>query len=94
MLIIDEVQSGFGRTAGSGFFAIQDAGVRPDILVIAKVCAVDVSILIANLYPSGSRKRLPSQRYCNSKAMDRQATPRFNGQWIPNLHRIRVTLLK
>ncbi|KAF4597095.1 hypothetical protein EYR40_007545 [Pleurotus pulmonarius] len=36
MLIIDEVQSGFGRTAGSGFFAIQDAGVRPDILVIAK----------------------------------------------------------
>ncbi|KAJ8508677.1 hypothetical protein ONZ45_g9083 [Pleurotus djamor] len=40
LLIIDEVQSGFGRTAGkgkeSGFFAIQESGVKPDILVIAK----------------------------------------------------------
>lgn len=79
MLIIDEVQSGFGRTAGSGFFAIQDSGVRPDILVIAKVRAVDVSIPIANLHTSGSSKRLPSQRRRNSKAMDRQAAPRLNG---------------
>ncbi|CAA7265717.1 unnamed protein product [Cyclocybe aegerita] len=34
MLIIDEVQSGFGR-AGS-WFAISESGVRPDILVMAK----------------------------------------------------------
>lgn len=35
MLIIDEVQSGFGR-AGA-WFAVSESGVRPDILVIAKV---------------------------------------------------------
>lgn len=35
MLIADEVQSGFGRTGS--WFAIDDSGVRPDILVIAKV---------------------------------------------------------
>lgn len=35
MLIVDEVQSGFGR-AGA-WFAIQESGVRPDILVMAKV---------------------------------------------------------
>ncbi|KAF8955711.1 acetylornithine aminotransferase [Flammula alnicola] len=34
MLIIDEVQSGFCRTGG--WFAIQESGVRPDILVMAK----------------------------------------------------------
>ena len=41
LLIVDEVQSGFGRTSGrgekDGYFAIQESGVRPDILVIAKV---------------------------------------------------------
>jgi len=34
MLIVDEVQSGFGRTGS--YFAIEESGVRPDILVIAK----------------------------------------------------------
>ncbi|KAF7318336.1 Acetylornithine aminotransferase [Mycena chlorophos] len=34
LLIIDEVQSGFGRTGR--FFAIEESGVRPDVLVIAK----------------------------------------------------------
>jgi 4-aminobutyrate aminotransferase len=34
MLIIDEVQSGFGR-AGA-WFAIEESGVKPDILVMAK----------------------------------------------------------
>ena len=34
MLIVDEVQSGFGRTGN--YFAIEESGVRPDILVIAK----------------------------------------------------------
>ncbi|KAL0062880.1 hypothetical protein AAF712_010201 [Marasmius tenuissimus] len=34
LLIVDEVQSGFGRT-GSWFF-IEESGVRPDILIMAK----------------------------------------------------------
>ncbi|PFH46456.1 hypothetical protein AMATHDRAFT_7785 [Amanita thiersii Skay4041] len=51
MLIIDEVQSGFGRTGK--FFAIEYSGVKPDILVMAKG--------LANGFPlSGivSRKKL------------------------------------
>lgn len=35
MLIIDEVQSGFGRTGT--YFNIEQSGVRPDILIMAKV---------------------------------------------------------
>lgn len=36
LLIVDEVQSGFGRTGR--FFNIEYSGVRPDILLVAKVC--------------------------------------------------------
>ncbi|KXN84383.1 5-aminovalerate aminotransferase DavT [Leucoagaricus sp. SymC.cos] len=37
ILIIDEVQSGFGRAStGKGLFAVEESGVKPDILVIAK----------------------------------------------------------
>jgi 4-aminobutyrate aminotransferase len=35
LLIADEVQCGFARTGR--FFAIEESGVRPDVLVIAKV---------------------------------------------------------
>ncbi|KAJ7118546.1 pyridoxal phosphate-dependent transferase [Mycena crocata] len=34
MLIMDEVQSGFGRTGR--MFAVEESGVRPDVLIIAK----------------------------------------------------------
>lgn len=36
LLIIDEVQSGFGRTGD--WFYITDTGLKPDIMVAAKVC--------------------------------------------------------
>lgn len=36
MLILDEVQSGFGRTGK--YFASEYSGVKPDMLVMAKVC--------------------------------------------------------
>ncbi|KAJ3572892.1 hypothetical protein NP233_g2780 [Leucocoprinus birnbaumii] len=37
ILIIDEVQSGFGRASdGKGLFAVEESGVKPDILIIAK----------------------------------------------------------
>ena len=45
MLIIDEVQAGFGRT-GSKWFGIEHWGVEPDIMVMAKG--------IANGFPVGA----------------------------------------
>jgi len=42
LLIIDEVQSGFGRTGR--MFSIEYSGVKPDILVIAKVFFVGLDV--------------------------------------------------
>ena len=44
VLILDEIQSGYGRTGQ--FFAHQDAGIRPDIITVAKG--------IANGFPMGA----------------------------------------
>jgi 4-aminobutyrate aminotransferase len=38
LLILDEVQTGFGRTGR--MFNIEYSGVRPDIIVMAKVCSL------------------------------------------------------
>jgi len=40
LLIIDEVQSGFGRTGR--MFYVEYSGVRPDIMIMAKVCATSL----------------------------------------------------
>ena len=42
ILIIDEVQSGFCRTGN--WFAIEESGVKPDILVMAKVIILLTSV--------------------------------------------------
>lgn len=44
MLIVDEIQSGYGRTGQ--FFAHQKSGIRPDLITVAKG--------IANGYPMGA----------------------------------------
>ena len=62
LLIIDEVQSGFGRTGR--MFNIEYSGVRPDIIVMAKVCLPCWFCCLAGrlLTMSGSGKWVPAQR--------------------------------
>jgi 4-aminobutyrate aminotransferase len=47
LLIIDEVQSGFGRTGKN--FNIEYSGVKPDILIMAKVLLLTISLLSSPL---------------------------------------------
>lgn len=47
LLIIDEVQCGYGRAGRN--FAVEESGVRPDILISAKVCGVFFSLFFSSL---------------------------------------------
>ena len=49
LLIVDEVQSGFGRTGR--MFNIEYGGVRPDIMIMAKVCATSLCCCHAIIDP-------------------------------------------
>ena len=73
LLIVDEVQSGFGRT-GSWFY-IEESGVRPDILIMAKVNLSMSRILLAfdRDLVVGARQRFPVERCCQSQGINRQA---------------------
>jgi len=64
LLIVDEVQSGMGRAGGvpvtrngggeshgQGFFAIEESGVRPDILLTAKVRHLAFKYNLVSLFP-------------------------------------------
>lgn len=58
LLIVDEVQCGFGRTGK--YFYIENSGVRPDIMIVAKVrtkVGSDYKTLIyrCRALPMGSR---------------------------------------
>ena len=50
MLIVDEVQSGFGRTGS--WFSIEESGVKPDILVMAKVGRLNTYLVLLQANPS------------------------------------------
>ena len=61
LLIIDEVQCGFGRTGKNYYTAY--SGVRPDILLTAKVRRLRPLKVIRRALP---RTRMPGTRFCAS----------------------------
>jgi 4-aminobutyrate aminotransferase-like enzyme len=62
LLIVDEVQTGFGRTGK--YFNIEYSGVRPDIMTMAKVGFLKLpNCLFLNCSDKGFGKRLPFELY-------------------------------
>ena len=62
LLILDEVQTGFGRTGK--YFASEYSGVSPDIITIAKVCVAPSRRLSSFAYPlvTGACQWVPFKR--------------------------------
>jgi len=68
LLVADEVQTGFGRTGR--FFAVEHAGIRPDILVMAKGIASGLVRLARSGHP------------LDAAAGDHRAAPRHSGRHL------------
>ena len=68
LLIFDEVQCGFGRTGK--YFTTDYSGVKPDMLIMAKVRRMSIILGLLSDRHSGHRERVPTQWSCQSTRAD------------------------